>query len=244
MKLDMVGCYRLAWRSFAKWWIPLCLLSGLIVVFQIAPRMLMRSEVRDARAALQDFAGAVISNDLERMAETSAEAEQHVRVLLRRASLSTAYLFPFIALLTVLLLMQANRAVKNRADAGRPFLFLVYIAVVHVIVAIGKAAAFLLFFFPGVFLYIKLLFVSLIMLEDGKGARAAVATSWRMTTGNFWRLLALVLVNTAVQMLMLPTIIGEIPATGFVNTARAAAFRMLRDSSRVPPEPPPANAQA
>jgi hypothetical protein len=53
--------------------------------------------------------------------------------------------------------------------------------------------------------------------------------SWQMTDGNFWRLFLLMFMNTVIQTVSMPTIIGGIPATGFANTARAAAFRMLRD---------------
>ncbi len=69
--------------------------------------------------------------------------------------------------------------------------------------------------------------MSLIMLEEGAGARVPIKQSWQMTRGNFWELFLLVLMNTGIQLLALPTVIGEIPATGFVNTARAAAFRMI-----------------
>ena len=123
--------------------------------------------------------------------------------------------------------MYANWAVKDRRDAGRPFLFIVYIAVVHVLLAIGKLSAFFFLIVPGVYLYVKLLFVSLIMLEQKKGALSAIKTSWMMTSGNFWRLFLLVVINALIQFVAVITIVGVIPATGFVNTARAAAFRML-----------------
>ena len=125
--------------------------------------------------------------------------------------------------------MYANWAVKNRREKRRPLPTLIYIAIVHVILAIAKMLAFFFFFIPGAYLYIKLLFVSLIMLEEKKGAREAIQMSWQMTEGNFWKLFLLVVVNSGIQMLAMPTIIGEIPATGFANTARAAAFRMLRE---------------
>ncbi|MBU4128553.1 hypothetical protein KJ582_00365, partial [bacterium] len=51
--------------------------------------------------------------------------------------------------------------------------------------------------------------------------------SWQMTRGNFWELFLIVVINTGIQFLSLPTVIGTIPVTGFVNTARAAAFRMI-----------------
>ncbi len=65
------------------------------------------------------------------------------------------------------------------------------------------------------------------MLEGKKSAMAAIKISWQITKGNFWKLLLLVLLNMALQLVALPTIIGAIPVTGFANTARAAAFRRI-----------------
>ena len=227
MKLSVARCYALAWRSFAKWWIPLCLISSMIIVFQIAPRILVRSDVNQLKITVSSLVTAISENDLKKLEEISPKAVLQTAILMRRLLRFVAYIFPLVALLTVILLMYANRAVKSRQEAPRPLSSLAYIALVHVLLALGKAAAFLLFFFPGVYLYIRLLFVSLIMLEERKGARAAIGMSWHMTRGNFWELLLLVLMNAAVQILALPTVVGEIPATGFVNTVRAAAFRML-----------------
>ena len=166
-------------------------------------------------------------NDWHKLEEMSPKLATQTSILMRKLIRFGFYVFPLIALATVALLMYANRAVKNRQEPNRALSFLVYVALVHVMLAIGKLLAILFFILPGVYLYIKLLFVSLLMLEEGHGARVAIKKSWQMTQGNFWELLLLVLMNTGIQLLALPTLIGEIPATGFVNTARAAAFRTI-----------------
>jgi len=237
-KLSVTGCYALAWRSFSKWWIPLCLISGLVVVFQIVPRVLVRTDMDEFKTTTRACVTALIENDLTALETVTAEAAQRSYALSRKLMAYGLYLFPLIALLTVVLLMYANWAVKDQRQARMPLPALAWIAVVHVLLAIGKLTAFLFFVVPGVYLYIKLLFVSLVMLELKKSAGEAVRISWQMTRGNFWPLLLLMIMNTGLQIVALPTIVGEIPVTGFANTTRAAAFRMLLGPP--PPPPPPA----
>ena len=227
MTLSVIGCYALAWRSFSKWWIPLCVISGIVVVFQIVPRILVRADVNELKTTTRSFVTAVFKNDQAELEKISPRVAAQTGVLMRKFATYGLCLFPVVALLTIILLMYANWAVKNRREKRKPLPTLVYIAFVHVMLAIAKLLAFFFFFLPGAYLYIKLLFVSLVMLEEKKGARAAIRISWQMTTGNFWQLFLLVLMNTGMQLLALPTIIGEIPVTGFANTARAAAFRMI-----------------
>ncbi|MGB2824400.1 MAG: hypothetical protein WBF17_25720 [Phycisphaerae bacterium] len=232
MELSVGACYALAWRSFSKWWIPLCLISGVIVVFQLVPQLLVRSDVNELQVAAYTLATAVSQNDAAKVQEISSKLTAQMAELAHKLARLALLTFPLIGLLTVVLLMYANWAVRDRHERRRPLAVLMYIALVHVVLAIGKLAAFLFCFVPGAYLYIKLLFVSLIMLEEKKGAAEAIAISWRMTRGNFWRLFLLILMNTGIQMLSVPTIIGAIPATGFANTARAAAFRMIGQARR------------
>lgn len=227
MKLKVTQCYGLAWKSFSKWWIPLCLISCIIFAVRIVPMMLMRVDSGEWRITMRECMDAIAENDQAGLDEVSLKARAQAATLIRELSRLGMFTFPLIAFFTVVLLMYANWAVKNRLEKRRPFFNLVYIALVHVILAIAKLLAFFLFFFPGAYLYVKLLFVSLVMLESEKGAGAAIRISWRMTRGNFRQLFLLVLMNAGVQLLSLPTVIGIIPATGFANTARAAAFRML-----------------
>ncbi len=232
-QLNILKCYALAWRSFAKWWIPLCLISGALFVFQFLPQLMANAEMNDLLGAANALVTAMAQQNPDRIANALAQVTTQTGVLTHKFTAYSLYLFPLVALFTVILLMYANRAVKNTPTKRRSLVAVVYITIVHTAMAAIKMAAFVLFIVPGVYLYIKLLFVSLVMLDQKKGAVEAMATSWRMTRGNFWKLLLLMLMNVAMQVLAMPTIIGEIPITGFANTARAAAFNMLQEA----PEP-------
>ena len=227
MKLNVIRCYALAWKSFSKWWIPLCLISGIIFLFEIVPRILVRADVNELKITARSSLTAVLENDPAKLAEILPKVRAQTTRLMRRLARFGLYIFPFIALFTIILLMYANWAVKNRQETRRPLTTLIYIALVHVMLAIGKLLAFFFFFVTGAYLYVKLFFVSLIMLEGKKEAAAAITISWQMTRGNFWEIFLIVVMNTGIQFLSLPTVIGTIPATGFANTARAAAFRMI-----------------
>jgi len=141
MKLSVIGCYVLAWRSFSKWWIPLCVISGIVVVFQIVPRILVRADVNELGATTRSLVTAVLQNDLAESEEISAEVAAQTGVLMRKLTTYGLYLFPIVALLTIILLMYANWAVKNRQEARGPLPTLVYIAFVHVMLAIAKLPA-------------------------------------------------------------------------------------------------------
>ena len=227
MKINVIRCYALAWKSFSKWWIPLCLISGIIFVFEIIPRIVVRADINELKITARSFLTAVSENDPAKLEEISPKIKAQATRLMRKLARFGLYIFPFIALLTIILLMYANWAVKNRQETRRPLITLIYIALVHVMLAIGKLLAFFFFFFPGAYLYVKLFFVSLIMLEGRKGAAEAIKISWQMTRGNFWEIFLIVVMNSGIQFLSLPTVIGTIPVTGFANTARAAAFRMI-----------------
>ncbi|MCF7848162.1 MAG: hypothetical protein K9M45_04870 [Kiritimatiellales bacterium] len=224
---SLKACYAKAWKSFAKWWIPLCLISGILLVFEVGPRLMMRAEQQDVQARFAEMVRAMQQGDMNKIEAALLNTQQAMNRATKKLIKLTAYVFPFAALLTVILLMYSNAAVKDRRNNRSPGK-LVYIALVHIGLAVFKGIAFFFFILPGFYLYIKLLFVSLIMLEEDRGAQESIRASWQMTDGNFWNLFLLVFLNTALQMGSLPTIIGFIPATGFANTARAAAYHQLK----------------
>lgn len=227
MELNIGRCYSVAWKSFSKWWIPLCLISAIIFVFQVIPRLLLSEDLSAFLNTMGNYVSALSGKQSIQFDQVTTNLGAQAVILMGKFLKILPYICPFIALFTVILLMYANWAVKNRREARLPLFNLIYIVFVHVVLAVAKLMAFFLFFFPGVYLYIKLLFVSLSMLEGKKGAWEAIKISWRMTNGNFWKLFLLVVINTMIQFLGLATVIGLIPTTGFINTARASAFHML-----------------
>ena len=240
MRISALKCYALAWKGFAKWWIPLCLVSGAIFLFNLLPQILAAPDMQKLMGATGDVLAAA-GQDLDTLAAASERMNRQLWEMLVPLARITLYIFPAVALFTVILLMFANRAVKDSRKKDNSWPWLAYVSLVHVILALGKAAAFCLLFVPGAYLYIKLMFVPLVMMEQKKDPFAAIAESWRMTQGNFWSLTLLILMNATVQLVAMSTVIGIIPATAFANTARAAAFRMLLDNE--PPVLMPVDAQ-
>ncbi len=229
---SLLECYAVAWRAFKKWWIPLCLISGSILIIEIIPRIMTAAETRELRQRFSETSGAlltaVMEQDLAAQDALIIGLQEPLSLYLAVSLKWLAVISPFVALLTIILLMWTNTAVKGhrkKNTLGRTL----YITVVHVFLSFVKMTAFLFFLIPGFFIYVRLLFVSLIMLEDETcGMREATRKSWAMTKGNFWPLLGLFVINSTCQMVMTITVIGVIPVTGFANTARAAAFQMLK----------------
>lgn len=227
VKLSVFRCFAHAWRSFAKWWIPLCLISGFIFVFNILPRLLVADDMGQWLEIIKGWFETVFTQNVGQIEQASAEVRDQSLQLLSNIVRFTLYFIPAVAILTVILLMYANWAAKNKKERRKPVHSIVYITVVNVLVATSIAVSLIFLVVPGIYLYIKLLFVALVMLEAKKGGIEAIRISWRMTSGNFWPLFALMALGALLQAALTITIIGVIPATGFVNTARAAAFRTL-----------------
>lgn len=235
-KLDVIHCYSVAWKSFSKWWIPLCLVSGLLFFMNVLPQLFMISEIKGLKDSVFSSITAMQEKDVESLELAEVQLHENISNFLKKAGKAGIFALPVIALLAVILLNIANQAVKNRREPKKSVLFLLYITCVHFVLAVLKVLFFLFLIFPGVYIYIKLLFVLLIMLEEKRGAVDAIKTSWRMTKGNFKPLFLLILLNVTVQIAAASTIVGLIPATGFVNTARAAAFRNLWERYREIPQ--------
>ncbi len=228
----LLESYKLAWKSFKKWWTPICLISFFIFIFEIIPRIHISSEFNNLENTSRQLMHAILQKDTQQAKLRIWEIQYRTRLILNKAIQSTAIVFPFIALATIILLMFANWATKDKKGERKPLLTLIYIACVHILLACLKLFAFLLFIIPGVYIYVKLLFVSLLMLEENIPAWQAIKKSWKMSTGYFADLFFLVVINTIIQTILLFTIVGLIPGTGFVNTARAAAFQLLRHNNR------------
>jgi len=233
-KLPFSACYDSAWTAFRKWWIPLCLISGLLFVFQLIPRTVVRAEGSELSEAFSTIVTAAQSNDVDAMLSAEEQIQELAWKYARKMGKFTAAVFPLVAVVTVLLLIYANAAVndyRKKQTAGR----ILYISAVHVLLAVIKATAMVLVFPLGIYLYIKWLFVSFVLLEEEASIGEAVRRSSALTKGNFFPLLGLVVLNGVIQLISLPTISGIIPATGFVNTVRAAAYVSLRDGFRQAP---------
>ena len=226
-RLSLKACYSKAWRAFAKWWIPICLLAGILMVFQLGPKQLARAESSAVGQTIEQIVSAFEQNDLERIEDLAIELNETAWAYAQKVMTFALYALPFAAILSILLLGTSVMAVKNqrrRYPPGRVIL----IAGVNLVIAVVKIALIFLLLPLGLFIYIKLYFVTLLMLEEGHSPARAIKSSWQITNGDFWPLFGMMAINSLLQLALAPTIIGLIPATGFANTARAAAYSMLR----------------
>lgn len=221
-------CYSKAWKSFAKWWIPICLLAGGLMVFNWIPKQFAKAESSALSQTIDEIMIAAEQNDLNQLETLTTELIETIQAYAGKLLAFSLYAAPFVALLTVLLYCASLMAVKDRRTRYSPKGIAVVTLFQFIISALKVLFLFLLL--PlGLFVYVKLLFVSLLMLEEGHSPTKAIAASRKMTTGSFWPLLGMTLINGTLQTVMALTVVGFIPASGFANTARAAAFMMLRE---------------
>ena len=227
-EFSLAECYSKAWSAFSKWWIPLCFLSGALMLFECAPKHLVRAEIP---ALIQS--GTQVFNAIEQddfiLAETILiELNDSLYTYVKAAAVWTLYATPIIAILTIVLLCTSIMAVKDQRIRYSPWRLL-WVSFLNILVAFMKVLLLFLFLPLGIYIYIKLYFVCLVMVDEQQGLRGAIKRSWKLSSGHFWPLLGMVALNGTFQMIMIPTIIGLIPASGFANTARAAAFELLRN---------------
>lgn len=226
-KFSLTACYSKAWKAFAKWWIPICLIAGLLMVFQLGPKQLAKAESSAVIQTCIQLFTAIGQEDWVQAEELSFALNETLFAYAKTVMKFTLYATPLIAILTIVLLCTSVMAIKDQRIRYSPWRIL-WVAFLNFLMAFAKVLLLFLFFPLGIYLYIKLYFVSLAMVEERKGLSGAVKRSWEISTGNFWPLLGMVTINGAIQMTMVPTLIGLIPATGFATTARTAAFEMLR----------------
>jgi len=226
-RLPLKACYSKAWRAFSKWWIPICLVAGILMVFQIGPKQLARAESAAVGQTVEQIVSAFEQNDLERVEKLAIELNETAWAYAEKVMTFALYALPFAAILTILLLCISVMAVKNQRTRYPPRR-IVLIAGVNLVLAVVKVSLIFLLLPLGLFIYIKFYFVTLLMLEEGHSPGRAIKSSWQITEGNFWPLFGMVAINSLLQSALAPTLIGLVPATGFANTARAAAYSILR----------------
>lgn len=226
-RFNLAACYVKAWKAFAKWWIPICLIAGGLMIFEWLPKQLTKAESSAASQTIGQIVTAFEQNDLERVEEQMVELNEVFWIYAKTIATFTLYAAPFVAVLTIVLLCMSVMAVKDRRIRYAPGRVL-WVAVLNLFMAFAKVFLLFLIFPLGIYIYIKLYFVTLVMMEEGKSFFEAIQRSWDLSTGVFWPLFGMVALNGILQLVMLPTLVGLIPASGFTHTVRTSAFELLR----------------
>lgn len=225
-RFSLKQCYAKAWNAFAKWWIPICLIASALMLFEHGPKLLAKAELSSASQAITDIIAAFKIDDLARVEELTIELEEASLAYAKTLARFMLYAVPAVAILTIMLLCASVMAVKNERIPYSSW-HILFVALINLPVVFIKVLLLFLFLPLGIYVYIKLYFVSLVMIEERKSLIGAIKRSWEISTGNFWPLLGMTAINSTLQIAMLPTLIGLIPASGFASTARAAAFELL-----------------
>jgi hypothetical protein len=200
------------------------------MVFQLGPKQLAKAESTAMSKTVVKILTAVENGDVGQLEELAVELNEALMAYARKVVTFMLYAAPVVAIVSILLLCISMMAVKNqrtRYSSG----WVAFTAFVNLLLAFAKVLLIFLLFPLGYYIYIKLFFVSILMLEDQRRPMNAIRESWRMTGGHFWPLFGMVVINGTLQFAMVPTIIGLIPASGFSTTARAAAYSMLRKNA-------------
>ena len=228
-KLSISTCYSNAWNAFSKWWIPLCLLATALLFGEITSKHLAKIQAAPFVQPLSELLVAIGNNQPDQIENQLTILSEESLIYSRKLLKIALYAVPFAGILSVLLIATSLMAAKNKKEK-LSIKQVLFTALVQLGLAIIKVLL-LFFIFPlGLFIYIKLYFTILLMFEKKLSPAKAIKTSWAMTRGNFGSLLLLSFLNTLIQGLLGITVIGFIPATGFINTVRATAFQSLENN--------------
>ena len=254
--LDIGACFREAWRGFKAWWIPLCLVATVLVALNsiVAAKWLFQEELpalQPYQQAWQTYFSEVVSDPFDasnvlaaadrmtqRVFDISDKPETiaALRQIRRKVWRLLGILFIVVSALHVIMVIMAKASVHTpqertlRRDARRTAL----LTLSYAVMALVKILPFCCCILPGLFVYTKLYFSDFIITETSANPLRAMAQSWRMTEGNFWRVFLLLLITLLTHVMSLLTMgLAEIPGRPFEYTLRAAAYRQLRKAQAV-----------
>ena len=71
--LALKPCYSKAWKSFAKWWIPICLLAGGLMVFNWIPKQFAKAESSALSQTIDKIVAAAGQDDLSQLEALTTE---------------------------------------------------------------------------------------------------------------------------------------------------------------------------
>lgn len=244
-RVDLLLCFREAWRGFSLWWIPLCAVSAVWLATEWLHRSHVRMSFAKAFSPFEDAWRALPASpspmEMARFMETCrdllmdpAVAEPILAAMMTVVKITG--LFTVIAcVLNIAIVAIAKAAVrpkKESIDVRRYAKRSPLLTASYFLLAFIKVLAFFAFILPGVLLYVKLYFTSFIILEESANPWAAMRRSWAMTRGIFMPVLALFIANIVIDIVAAATIIGFIPANSFNYTLRAAAYRQVCEAER------------
>ena len=249
-KIDINLCFREAWKGFKGWWIPLCLVSAVIMISQVSiPKKIVRNELETLKPyeeAYEEFKAETFNINAIKNPTQVVQSYQDFIVewfwISSRPEIKTAFRNIFIKIililgvivcvLNLLMIVLAKASVepdKNKRTVKRDLSRGIILSLSYILLSFVKVIPFVFCILPGIYVYCKLYFTGFIITEESADPISAMTKSWKMTNGIFFEVLIIFLVTIAVNTVSVMTIVGVIPGTSYNYTLRAAAYRQLKE---------------
>lgn len=246
-KININLCFSEAWRGFKGWWLPLCLVSSVIVLTQVSiPKKIISKDfdvIKPYYQAYIDFKTGVFDspthffklywNFIQECSDINSDPKAVLALLIVIIKI-TAFVSVIVCILNILMIILAKASVEPdkkkrtvKRDLSRGFI----LSLSYILLSFIKVIPFVFCIVPGIYVYCKLYFTGFIITEESAEPFAAMKKSWKMTEGNFFEVLIIFLVTLAVNLISIISIIGLIPGTSYNYTLRAAAYKQVRDKA-------------
>ena len=247
-----VAC-RGAWSGFKGWWLPLCIISFLLLMTQSwIPNKVMEglpelSVFEYPQQELESLSARATSLqkplDLQEVRATSEriieyfqtpEAKELLYQLFRKVILIltiASFVAIFVHLTLILVSMAACHDDKMLTHKQRVQLALkkapkLYFS--YLVLGIIKVVPWFFFIIPGFIIYIRLYFTGFIITEASTNPFLASKKSWELTRGHFGVIFVIFLITLVLDFIGVITAgIGLIPGTSVKYTLRASMYNQL-----------------
>lgn len=237
-EIDVSAAFSEAWKGFKGWWIPLCIVSAILLFSQEWLPTLVIKEFEEATVIdsfIQEYE--TLSNRIQSgynplHATTNfmdniviLNAQPETKTLYKKIMIFFAILLLCVCSLHVIIILMSKFSVSKNKEkitkhAGKPLILLPS----YLLLSIIKVPC-MIIPIPGWFFYVKLYFTGFIITEKSANPFTAMAKSWKMTNGIFWPTFFIFFITLAIDFLSLITIIGFIPGTSFKYTLRASLYK-------------------
>jgi len=254
--VSVAEAFKGAWDGFKGWWIPLCIVSSIILFsqswlpeliikkfpeFEIVDKYIAEYDEFSRKMDSGDNQVAAFSSFIKNLSQLNEEPEtiKNIKILLYKIIVLLLILLVFVSILHVIIILISKFSVFNKKEsfkenATKPLT----LTPSYILLAIIKIIPLFFFIFPFFYIYVKLYFTGFIITEESANPFTAMKKSWELTDGIFWPTLSIFLITLAIDIMSMVTIIGFIPGTSFKYTLRASLYKQAKAYKLLPPELP------
>ena len=242
-RINVSKAFKEAWKGFKGWWIPLCIVSSILLFSQSwLPKAVMENfpefEVFDeykreyknynrlldagySPKAAREF----LFNRVKNISSKPETLESFQMLFFKMFILFGIVVF-LVSILNVLIILMSKFSVStdkgNIKDyTGKPF----KLTPSYLLLTIIKLIPFMFFILPGFYFYVKLYFTGFIITEASANPFSAMKKSWKMTNGIFWQIFFIFIITLVIDIISGITVIGFIPGNSFKYTLRASLYK-------------------